>query len=123
LAGGEISHKDLMSHVKSLEQDLTEIGQTLGDGTTNGVLSGEGLIKQTDTGKRLLQQLQAMKHMAISTDAEASGTTAPKVVSTEPTGDGNVCGTVKMIQQFSCIGTHIMICIADNLFILQKNPH
>lgn len=88
-----------MSHVKSLEQDLTEIGQTLGDGTANGVLSGEGLIKQTDTGKRLLQQLQAMKHMAISSaDVESSGAAAPKAVSNEPTTDGNVRGnSVKMI--------------------------
>ncbi|KAG0030909.1 Dynactin subunit 2 [Podila clonocystis] len=72
LAGGQISHKDLMSHVKSLEHDLSEIGQTLGDGSTNGVLSNEGLIKQTDTGKRLLQQLQAMKHMAASTTESES---------------------------------------------------
>ncbi|GJJ70917.1 dynactin 2 [Entomortierella parvispora] len=89
LAGGEISHKDLMSHVKSLEQDLTEIGQTLGEGSANGVLSSEGLIKQTDTGKRLLQQLQAMKHMAISSaDAEADGAPTPKAVSAETTDDG-----------------------------------
>ncbi|KAG0054260.1 Dynactin subunit 2 [Gryganskiella cystojenkinii] len=87
LAGGEISHKDLMSHVKSLEQDLTEIGQTLGDGSANGVLSGEGLIKQTDTGKRLLQQLQAMKHMAISS-AETEDPATSKADAVEPVGDG-----------------------------------
>ncbi|KAF9380479.1 Dynactin subunit 2 [Podila verticillata] len=73
LAGGQISHKDLMSHVKSLEHDLSDIGQTLGEGSTNGVLSNDGLIKQTDTGKRLLQQLQAMKHMAAAPIAEPEG--------------------------------------------------
>ncbi|KAF9133903.1 Dynactin subunit 2 [Mortierella sp. 14UC] len=79
LAGGEISHKDLLSHVKSLEHDLSEIGQTLGEGSTAGVLSNEGLIKQTDTGKRLLQQLQAMKHLAAaSPDAEMQDASAPK---------------------------------------------
>ncbi|ORZ14358.1 Dynamitin-domain-containing protein [Lobosporangium transversale] len=61
LVGGEISHKDLLSHVKSLEHDLAEVGQTLGEGAASGILSSEGLIKQTDAGKRLLQQLQALK--------------------------------------------------------------
>ncbi|KAF9910803.1 Dynactin subunit 2 [Linnemannia zychae] len=79
LAGGEISHKDLLSHVKSLEHDLSEIGQTLGEGSTAGVLSNEGLIKQTDNGKRLLQQLQAMKHLAAaSPDAEVQDASVPK---------------------------------------------
>ncbi|KAG0358932.1 Dynactin subunit 2 [Podila minutissima] len=82
LAGGQISHKDLMSHVKSLEHDLSEIGQTLGDGSTNGVLSNEGLIKQTDNGKRLLQQLQAMKHMAAST-TESESVPKPPVEETD----------------------------------------
>ncbi|KAG0332945.1 Dynactin subunit 2 [Podila horticola] len=77
LAGGQVSHKDLMSHVKSLEHDLSEIGQTLGDGSTNGVLSNEGLIKQTDNGKRLLQQLQAMKHMAASSTESENVPNAP----------------------------------------------
>jgi hypothetical protein len=90
LAGGEISHKDLLSHVKSLEHDLSEIGQTLGEGSNAGVLSNEGLIKQTDTGKRLLQQLQAMKHLAAtSPDAEVQDASAPKAP-VEP-GDGKVC--------------------------------
>ncbi|KAG0202659.1 Dynactin subunit 2 [Mortierella sp. GBA30] len=87
LAAGEISHKDLLSHVKSLEHDLTEIGQTLGEGTSAGVLSNEGLIKQTDAGKRLLQQLQAMKHLAVSapnaTVEDASDSTKA------PTADGD----------------------------------
>ncbi|KAG0337449.1 Dynactin subunit 2, partial [Podila humilis] len=76
---GEISHKDLMSHVKSLEHDLSEIGQTLGDGSSHGVLSNEGLIKQTDTGKRLLQQLQAMKHRAATTPPAESDSAPVKV--------------------------------------------
>jgi len=87
LAGGQISHKDLMSHVKSLEHDLSEIGQTLGEGSTNGVLSNDGLIKQTDTGKRLLQQLQAMKHMAAAPTAESEGTAKAPVEGS----DGKVC--------------------------------
>jgi hypothetical protein len=75
-----------MSHVKSLEHDLSEIGQTLGDGSTNGVLSNEGFIKQTDNGKRLLQQLQAMKHMAASTTESEN---VPKAPVEEI--DGKVC--------------------------------
>ncbi|KAG0265160.1 Dynactin subunit 2 [Mortierella polycephala] len=87
LASGDISNKDLLSHVKSLEHDLAEIGQTLGDGSSAGVLSSEGLIKQTDTGKRLLQQLQAMKHMAIpNTDVDTSDISASKTP--VETGDG-----------------------------------
>ncbi|KAF9183905.1 Dynactin subunit 2 [Haplosporangium sp. Z 767] len=87
LASGDISNKDLLSHVKSLEHDLAEIGQTLGDGSSAGVLSSEGLIKQTDTGKRLLQQLQAMKHTAISsTDVDTADATASKTP--VETGDG-----------------------------------
>ena len=51
-----------------------------------GVLSSEGLIKQTDTGKRLLQQLQAMKHLAISSpDADASGAKAPAAAGDDKT--------------------------------------
>ncbi|KAF9565132.1 Dynactin subunit 2 [Mortierella alpina] len=86
LSAGEISHKDLLSHVKSLEHDLTEIGQTLGEGSSVGVLSSEGLIKQTDTGKRLLQQLQAMKHLAISSpDADDSGAKVPATAGDDKT--------------------------------------
>lgn len=89
MAGGEISHKDLLSHVKSLEHDLSEIGQTLGEGSNAGVLSNEGLIKQTDTGKRLLQQLQAMKHLAASSpDAEIQDASASKALA--ESGDGKV---------------------------------
>ncbi|KAF9207058.1 Dynactin subunit 2 [Haplosporangium sp. Z 27] len=89
LIGGEISHKDLLSHVKSLEHDLSEIGQTLGEGTAAGVLSNEGLIKQTDAGKRLMQQLQAMKLSANSTDVEMEDTSAaPKVSVDAAVSDG-----------------------------------
>ncbi|KAF8976999.1 Dynactin subunit 2 [Entomortierella lignicola] len=89
LIGGEISHKDLLSHVKSLEHDLSEIGQTLGEGTAAGVLSNEGLIKQTDAGKRLMQQLQAMKLSANSTDVEMGDTSAaPKVSVDAAVSDG-----------------------------------
>ncbi|KAG0320074.1 Dynactin subunit 2 [Dissophora globulifera] len=82
LVDGEITHLDLLAHVKSLEVDLAEIGQTLGDGTATGALSTEGLIRQTDTGKRLLQQLQAMKHSAntaVAADTDDSeDATVPK---------------------------------------------
>ncbi|KAF9934156.1 hypothetical protein FBU30_003180 [Linnemannia zychae] len=89
LAGGEISHKDLLAHVKSLEHDLSEIGQTLGNGSTAGVLSNEGLIKQTDTGKRLLQQLQAMKNLAISSpDVETQDDAAAAANAPVESGDG-----------------------------------
>ncbi|KAG0358208.1 Dynactin subunit 2, partial [Gamsiella multidivaricata] len=87
LVAGEISHKDLLAHVKSLEHDLTEIGQTLGEGTATGVFSNEGLIKQTDTGKRLLQQLQAMKHSAASATDVEMGASASKA-QTEVGSDG-----------------------------------
>lgn len=53
-----------------------------------GVLSSEGLIKQTDTGKRLLQQLQAMKHLAISSpeaDADAAGVKVPAAAGNDKT--------------------------------------
>ncbi|KAF9174406.1 Dynactin subunit 2 [Mortierella sp. AD011] len=89
LIGGEISHKDLLSHVKSLEHDLSEIGQTMGEGTASGALSNEGLIKQTDAGKRLMQQLQAMKLSATSSDAEAENASAtPKVSVDAAISDG-----------------------------------
>ncbi|KAG0004688.1 Dynactin subunit 2 [Entomortierella chlamydospora] len=89
LIGGEISHKDLLSHVKSLEHDLSEIGQAMGEGTASGALSNEGLIKQTDAGKRLMQQLQAMKLSATSSDAETENASAtPKVSVDAATGDG-----------------------------------
>ncbi|KAF9993480.1 Dynactin subunit 2, partial [Modicella reniformis] len=79
LLPGNVPHTDLLAHVKSLEQDLTEIGQTLGEGSVVGTLSSEGLIKQTDAGKRLLQQLQAIKHAsASSTDTAMEGVSAPK---------------------------------------------
>ncbi|KAF9109960.1 Dynactin subunit 2 [Mortierella sp. AM989] len=89
LIGGEISHKDLLSHVKSLEHDLSEIGQTLGDGTATGVLSNEGMIKQTDAGKRLMQQLQAMKLAANSSDVVMEdASAAPKVSVDAAINDG-----------------------------------
>jgi len=90
LAGGEISHKDLLSHVKSLEHDLSEIGQTLGEGSSAGVLSNEGLIKQTDTGKRLLQQLNAMKHLAASSAPDAEPQDASAAKTPVESGDGKV---------------------------------
>ncbi|KAF8940156.1 Dynamitin-domain-containing protein [Dissophora ornata] len=86
LVGKEISHKDLLASVKSLEHDLTEIGQTLGEGTATGVLSGDGFVKQTDAGKRLLQQLQAIKHSA-SADVEMEDASVPKAPA-EVTSDG-----------------------------------
>ncbi|KAF9439132.1 Dynactin subunit 2 [Entomortierella beljakovae] len=87
LIAGEVSHMDLLSHVKSLEHDLTEIGQTLGDGTASGVLSNEGLIKQTDAGKRLMQQLQAMKVSATS-DSSTEVASEPAKAPAEIVSDG-----------------------------------
>ncbi|KAG0246877.1 Dynamitin-domain-containing protein [Mortierella sp. GBAus27b] len=83
-----VSHKDLLAHVKSLEEDLANIDQTMKKGTDAGTLSGDGLIKQTDTGKRLLKQLQAIKNAsASSTEATAGDAPAPKPV-TGVEGDG-----------------------------------
>jgi hypothetical protein len=80
----------LLAHVKSLEEDLADIDQTMKKGTEAGTLSGDGLIKQTDAGKRLLKQLQAIKNAsASSTEATAGDPPAPKPT-TAVDGDGKV---------------------------------
>ncbi|KAF9972026.1 hypothetical protein BGZ73_004907 [Actinomortierella ambigua] len=76
IEGGKVSHKDLMTNVKSLESDLQEISKKLDQGATAGVLSTEGLIKHTDAGKRLMQQLMAMKNLSVEGESDATTTTA-----------------------------------------------
>ncbi|KAF9157702.1 Dynactin subunit 2 [Actinomortierella ambigua] len=75
LEGGKVSHKDLMANVKSLESDLSEISQKLDQGATAGVLSSDGLVKQTDAGKRLMQQLMALKNLSVEGESGATSTT------------------------------------------------
>lgn len=83
-------HKDLLAHVKSLENDLTEIGQTLGDGTGTATLSNDGFVKQTENGKRLLQQLQAMKNASISSAEATTGDAVVPKATAEVDSDGKV---------------------------------
>ncbi|KAG0222264.1 Dynactin subunit 2 [Actinomortierella wolfii] len=88
LEGGRISHKDLMANVKSLESDLSEISQKLDEGAAAGVLSNEGLIKQTDAGRRLLQQLMALKNLSVDGEdksAESAAATAAATTSATET--------------------------------------
>ncbi|KAF9366030.1 Dynactin subunit 2 [Mortierella sp. NVP85] len=85
---GGVSHKDLLAHVKSLENDLTEIGQTLGDGTGTATLSNDGFVKQTENGKRLLQQLQAMKNASISSAEATTGDAVVPKATAEVDSDG-----------------------------------
>ncbi|KAG0234261.1 Dynactin subunit 2 [Actinomortierella wolfii] len=88
LEGGRISHKDLMANVKSLESDLSEISQKLDEGAAAGVLSNEGLIKQTDAGRRLLQQLMALKNLSVDGEdksAESAAATAAATASATET--------------------------------------
>lgn len=105
-----------MSHVKSLEHDLSEIGQTLGDGSTNGVLSNEGLIKQTDNGKRLLQQLQAMKHMAAST-TESESVPKPPVEETDGKVNSAFIGDIERVSKWRTQETD-----GAQLFFIRPSP-
>ncbi|KAF9582474.1 Dynactin subunit 2, partial [Lunasporangiospora selenospora] len=91
--GGQLSegigYKDLLAHVKSLNHDLQEIGQAMGDGTSSGVLSTDGLVKQTDTGRRLMQQLQAMKHNSVSSQEDGAAKDADGSVASPAGGSGD----------------------------------
>ncbi|KAF9345289.1 Dynactin subunit 2 [Mortierella sp. AD094] len=123
LIGGEISHKDLLSHVKSLEHDLSEIGQAMGEGTASGALSNEGLIKQTDAGKRLMQQLQAMKLSATSSDVDMEDTSAaPKVSVDAAINDGKTI-TYELFYSPENARLHTVTKtaeLAERLAILEK---
>ncbi|KAI1320368.1 Dynactin subunit 2 [Mortierella claussenii] len=122
LAVGEISHKDLISHVKALEYDLSEIGQTLGEGTATGALSNEGLIKQTDTGKRLLQQLQAMK-LSASAAGDATEDAGQKSAASADVGSDGKTVTYELYYSPENARLHTATKtaeLAERLAVLEK---